>query len=79
MLAALGATPVQMPLPQVPESMAKGVIDGAMVPWEGVPAAKLQEIAKCHLDAPAGAAEVLQLDLRLRDEPGQATTACRRT
>ena len=34
--------------------MAKGVIDGAMVPWEGVPAAKLQEIAKSHLDAPAG-------------------------
>lgn len=54
MLAALGATPVQMPLPAVPESMAKGVIDGAMVPWEGVPAAKLQEIAKSHLDAPAG-------------------------
>jgi TRAP-type C4-dicarboxylate transport system substrate-binding protein len=54
MLAALGATPVQMPLPSVPESMAKGVIDGAMVPWEGVPAAKLQEIAKSHLDAPAG-------------------------
>jgi TRAP-type C4-dicarboxylate transport system substrate-binding protein len=55
MLAALGATPVQMPLPAVPEAMAKGVIDGAMVPWEGVPAAKLQEIAKSHLDVPAGA------------------------
>jgi TRAP-type C4-dicarboxylate transport system substrate-binding protein len=54
MLAALGATPVQMPLPAVPESMSKGVIDGAMVPWEGVPAAKLHEIAKSHLDVPAG-------------------------
>jgi TRAP-type C4-dicarboxylate transport system substrate-binding protein len=43
-----------MPLPAVPEAMSKGVIDGAMVPWEGVPAAKLQEIAKSHLDAPAG-------------------------
>ena len=71
MLAALGATPVQMPLPAVPEAMAKGVIDGAMVPWEGVPAAKLQEIAKSHLDVPAGAAQVRQLDLRVRDEPGQ--------
>jgi TRAP-type C4-dicarboxylate transport system substrate-binding protein len=30
------------------------VIDGAMVPWEGVPAAKLHEIAKSHVDAPAG-------------------------
>ena len=54
MLAGLGAVPVQMPLPAVPEAMAKGVIDGAMVPWEGVPAAKLQEIAKSHLDVPAG-------------------------
>jgi TRAP-type C4-dicarboxylate transport system substrate-binding protein len=54
MLTALGATPVQMPLPSVPEAMSKGVIDGAMVPWEGVPAAKLQEIAKSHLDAPGG-------------------------
>lgn len=57
MLAALGAAPVQMPLPAVPEAMAKGVIDGAMVPWEGVPAAKLQEIAKSHLDVPAGQAK----------------------
>ncbi|MEO8808256.1 MAG: TRAP transporter substrate-binding protein [Burkholderiaceae bacterium] len=52
MIAALGATPVQMPLPQVPESMSKGVIDGASVPWEGVPAIKLQEIAKYSLDTP---------------------------
>jgi TRAP-type C4-dicarboxylate transport system substrate-binding protein len=55
MLQALAATPVQMPLPQVPESLAKGVIDGAMVPWEGVPAIKLQEIAKFHLEPPPGA------------------------
>ena len=53
-LTALGATPVQMPLPQVPESVAKGVIDGAMVPWEGVPPIKLQEIAKYHTDTAAG-------------------------
>ncbi|MCK6424999.1 MAG: TRAP transporter substrate-binding protein [Burkholderiaceae bacterium] len=55
MLAALGATPVQMPLPAVPESIAKGVIDGAMVPWEGVPAVKLHEIAGSHVNVPAGA------------------------
>jgi len=53
-LTALGATPVQMPLPQVPESISKGVIDGAMVPWEGVPPIKLQEIAKYHTDTAAG-------------------------
>ena len=54
-LTALGATPVQMPLPQVPEAVSKGVIDGAMVPWEGVPPIKLQEIAKFHTDTSAGA------------------------
>jgi TRAP-type C4-dicarboxylate transport system substrate-binding protein len=54
-LTALGASPVQMPLPQVPESMSKSVIDGAMVPWEGVPPIKLQEIAKYHLDNAPGA------------------------
>jgi len=55
MLVALGATPVQMPLPQVAEALSKGVIDGAMVPWEAVPAIKLHEIARYHLEAPAGA------------------------
>ncbi|MEZ2721218.1 TRAP transporter substrate-binding protein [Paenalcaligenes hominis] len=50
----LGATPVQMPQPQVPESLAKGVIDGATSPWEGTLAIKLNEVAKWHLDVPEG-------------------------
>ncbi|EHR72460.1 TRAP-type C4-dicarboxylate transport system, periplasmic component [Burkholderiales bacterium JOSHI_001] len=50
MLNAIGAAPVQMPLPTVPDALSKGVIDGASVPWEGVPAVKLQEIAKYHVD-----------------------------
>ncbi len=56
-LAAIGAVPVQMPVPQVTESIAKGVIDGAMIPWEVVPALKLQEVTKYHLDTAAGAAK----------------------
>jgi TRAP-type C4-dicarboxylate transport system substrate-binding protein len=51
-LAALGAAPVQMPVPQVTEAISKGVIDGTMVPWEIVPAIKLHEVAKYHLDNP---------------------------
>ena len=31
-LAALGASPVGMPVPQVPESLSSGVIDGVVVP-----------------------------------------------
>jgi TRAP-type C4-dicarboxylate transport system substrate-binding protein len=54
-LAAIGAVPVQMPVPQVTESLAKAVIDGAMVPWEVAPALKLQEVTKYHVDTAPGA------------------------
>ena len=48
-LAALGATrPVAMPVPQVGESLSKGVIDGAVIPYEVVPSVKVQEITKFH-------------------------------
>jgi TRAP-type transport system periplasmic protein len=50
MITALGATPVPMPLPQAPEALSKGVIDGAMVPWEVAPAIKIEEITKFHTE-----------------------------
>lgn len=49
-LAALGATPVAMPVPQVPEALSKGVIDGCMLPWEVVPAVKVHELVKFHTE-----------------------------
>jgi TRAP-type transport system periplasmic protein len=49
-LKALGATSVGMPVPQVPESLAQRVIDGAVIPWEVVPAVKVQELTKFHLE-----------------------------
>jgi len=58
MVTALGATPVPMPLPQAAEALAKGVIDGAMIPWEVVPAMKFQEITRFHTEVPAGAAQI---------------------
>ena len=48
LLAALGATPVAMPVPAVGEALAKGVIDGALVPYEVVPSVKIQELARFH-------------------------------
>jgi TRAP-type C4-dicarboxylate transport system substrate-binding protein len=48
LLAALGATPVAMPVPQVSEALSKSVIDGALVPYEVVPSVKIQELAKFH-------------------------------
>jgi TRAP-type C4-dicarboxylate transport system substrate-binding protein len=51
-LKALGAVPVGMPVPQVPEALAQRVIDGCVVPWEIVPSIKVQELVKHHTDFP---------------------------
>ena len=51
LLASLGATPVGMPVPQMAESLSKGVIDGALVPWEVVPATKAHELTRFHAEA----------------------------
>jgi TRAP-type C4-dicarboxylate transport system substrate-binding protein len=51
-LRALGANPVAMPVPQVPESLSQRVIDGAVIPWEVVPALKVQELVKFHTEIP---------------------------
>ena len=48
MLTKLGATPVGMPVPQVTEALAKGVIDGTTIPWEVGPALKVHELVKHH-------------------------------
>ena len=50
LLAALGATPVSMPVTALADAMSKGVLDGAMVPWEVVPAVKVQEVARFHTE-----------------------------
>lgn len=51
-LRALGATPVNMPVPQVSESLAQKVIDGAVIPWEVVPAVRVHELVKFHTAIP---------------------------
>ncbi len=46
MLEQLGAVPVGMPVPAVGEALSKGVISATTIPWEVVPALKVQQIAK---------------------------------
>jgi TRAP-type transport system periplasmic protein len=48
LLAALGASPVGMPLPAIPDAVSKGTIDGFLLPWEVFPSLKLQEMVKFH-------------------------------
>ena len=53
LLAALGATPVGMPLPQIPDALSKGTIDACAIPWEVVPSVKVHELTKFHTEFPA--------------------------
>jgi TRAP-type C4-dicarboxylate transport system substrate-binding protein len=50
LLSELGATPVGMPLPAVPEALAKGVINGTVIPWEVTPSVRLTELITNHTE-----------------------------
>ena len=55
LMAVLGATPVGMPLPQIPDALSKGTINGCVIPWEVVPSVKVNELTKFHAEFdPAG-------------------------
>ncbi len=50
MLEELGAEAIGMPVPQVPENLARGVIDAAVIPWEVTPAVRLTELIGNHTE-----------------------------
>ncbi|MGA0570930.1 TRAP transporter substrate-binding protein [Variovorax sp. VNK109] len=55
LVASLGATPVGMPLPSIPDALSKGTINGCVIPWEVVPSVKVHELTKYHAEFdPAG-------------------------
>jgi TRAP-type transport system periplasmic protein len=57
LMGSLGATPVGMPLPGIPDALSKGTIQGCVIPWEVVPSVKVQELTKFHAEFdPAGGA-----------------------
>jgi TRAP-type C4-dicarboxylate transport system substrate-binding protein len=53
LLGSLGAVPVGMPLPQIPDALSKGTIEGCVIPWEVVPSVKVHELTKYHSEFPA--------------------------
>lgn len=53
-IEGMGAEPVGMPVPELPEAMSKGAIDGALTTLEIVPALKLQELDKFVTELPDG-------------------------
>jgi TRAP-type C4-dicarboxylate transport system substrate-binding protein len=50
LVGELGATPVGMPLPAIPEALSKGVINGTVIPWEIAPSIKLAELVHNHTE-----------------------------
>lgn len=49
-IEALGATPVAMPVPELPPALQKGVVDGALIPWEIIPPLKIQDQTKYQVE-----------------------------
>lgn len=47
-LALMGAEPVGMPVPQVPEAISRGVIDATVLPYQVTIALKLAELVDSH-------------------------------
>lgn len=54
MIEAWGAEPVGMPVPGLPMALAKGIVDGALLPFELVPALKLQEMTDVSVEGADG-------------------------
>lgn len=49
-LNALGATAVGMPVPEVPQALTTGVIDGAVIPWEVFGSLRLESVTQNHTE-----------------------------
>ena len=49
---AMGATPVSMPVPALPQALSTHTVDGALIPWEIIPALKLQDVTKYQIEGP---------------------------
>ncbi|WP_071673550.1 TRAP transporter substrate-binding protein [Nioella nitratireducens] len=49
-IEALGATPVAMPVPELPQALQTGVVDGALIPWEIIPPLRIQEQTEYQIE-----------------------------
>lgn len=68
LLEKVGAEPVGMPVPAVPEGLSKGVIDGTTIPWEVTAALKISELVGNHTEFPGNALYVLTFVLAMNKD-----------
>ena len=53
-IEALGANPVGMPVPEVPQALSRKVIDGTLIPFEVVLPLKVHELTDYSIEGPDG-------------------------
>jgi TRAP-type C4-dicarboxylate transport system substrate-binding protein len=51
-VAAMGATPVTMPVPDLPQALSTHAVDGALIPWEIIPTLQLYETTQYQIEGP---------------------------
>ena len=68
LLQKMGAEPVGMPVPAVPEGLSKGVIDGTTIPWEVTAALKIPELVGNHTEFEGNALYVLTFVLAMNKD-----------
>jgi len=49
---AMGATPVTMPVPDLPQALTTSAVDGALIPFEIIPALQLQDSTDFQIEGP---------------------------
>ncbi|MDG1067758.1 MAG: TRAP transporter substrate-binding protein [Sulfitobacter sp.] len=68
LLEKVGATPVGLPVPGIPEALSKGVIDGTTIPWEVTGSLKVPELVKNHTEFDGEALYTLGFVLAMNKE-----------
>ena len=53
-IEAFGANPVSMPVPELPQALARGTVDGALIPYEIIPPLQLQEQTQYQIEGHDG-------------------------
>ena len=74
LLELMGATPVGMPVPAVPEGLSKGVIDGTTIPWEVTAALKVPELVDNHTEFAVPALYTLTFVLAMNKDKYESLT-----
>jgi len=54
MIEAFGAEPVGMPVPELPQALARGTVEGALVPFEVMPPLKLDQLTRYSIEGDDG-------------------------